>query len=117
MEQRGARRVEMIGINDKRQITAVFCGNLLGDFLPVQLIYKGKTSRCHPQFAFPADWHITHSPKHWSNEETMIQYIENIIVPYVEKVRDSFTNTTPALVVMDNFRGQVTHMHAATKHN
>ncbi len=43
MEKRGEKRVEMIGVDDKRQITAVFCGSLIGDFLPVQLIYKGTT--------------------------------------------------------------------------
>ena len=48
MEQCGSKRVEMGGAGDKRQITAVFCGTILGDFLPVQLIYKGKTPRCHP---------------------------------------------------------------------
>ena len=31
MEQRGATRVEVMGIDDKRQITAVFCGSLTGD--------------------------------------------------------------------------------------
>ena len=59
MERRGERRVEMVGVNDKRQITA-------GEFLPLQLIYKGKSSRCHPRYEFPSDWNITHSPKHWS---------------------------------------------------
>ena len=68
MNKQGARRVELVGLSDKRQITAVFCGNLLGAFLPVQLIYKGKTNRCHPSFNFPLDWDITHAPKHWSNE-------------------------------------------------
>ena len=46
MEQRGVKRVEMLGQNDKRQIMAVFCGSLQGDILPVQVIYKGKTIRC-----------------------------------------------------------------------
>lgn len=64
MEQRGVKRVEMVGQNDKRQITAVFCGSLQGDFLPVQVIYKGKTTRCHPHFEFPPGWHVTHSPNH-----------------------------------------------------
>ena len=50
VEQRGVKRVEMLGQNDKRQITAVFCGSLPGDFLPVQVIYKGKTARCHATF-------------------------------------------------------------------
>ena len=39
----------------------------------------------------------------------MLQYIENIIVPYVEAVRETIDNEdVPALVVMDNFKGQVT---------
>ena len=41
----------------------------------------------HPKFEFPGDWHITHSMKHWSNEETMLKYVEEIIVPYVEHTR------------------------------
>ena len=54
MDKRGVKRVEMIGTSDKRQITAVFCGTMTGDFLTVQVIYKGKTPRCHPCFAFPS---------------------------------------------------------------
>ena len=64
MNEQGAKRVELVGISDKRQITAIFCGNLLGTFLPVQLIYKGKTNRCHPSYNFLPDWDITHAPKH-----------------------------------------------------
>ena len=40
MDQRGSRRVELTGLKDKRMITAVFCGTLSGDFLPIQLVYK-----------------------------------------------------------------------------
>ena len=108
MERQGAKRVQMVGVNDKRQITAIFCGTLLGDFLPVQLIYKGKTPRCHPHFEFPSGWHITHSPKHWSTEQTMLQYVEHIILPYVEKVRETLGDNKPALAIMDNFKGQIT---------
>ena len=84
MHDQGARRVEIIGVSDKRQITAVFCGNLLGEFSPMQVIYKRKSKRCHPQFKFPSDWHITHSAKHWSTEDTMVEYAEKIILPFVE---------------------------------
>lgn len=108
MDERGVKRVEMVGANDKRQITAVLCGTILGDFLPVQLVYKGKTDRCHPHFQFPADWHIAHSPNHWSTEGTMLQYIDHIIVPYVTSVRDRLGVDSAALVVIDNFKGQVT---------
>lgn len=76
MDKQGSKRVEVTGVSDKRLITAVFCGSLTGDFLPLQVIYKGKTARCHPRYQFPSDWHITHSPRHWSTERTMIEYIK-----------------------------------------
>ena len=108
MEQQGAKRVETIGANDKRLITAIFCGSLTGDFLPIQVIYQGKTTCCHPRYEFPLEWDITHSPKHWSNEATMIQYIENIIIPYINSTWEAFEDVTPALIIMDNFKGQIT---------
>ena len=79
MDKMGSKRVEITGVNDKRQITAVFCGSAAGDFLPLQLVYKGKTQRCHPHFQFPLGWLVSHSPKHRSTEETMIEYIETIL--------------------------------------
>ena len=44
MEKEGAERVEIVGVDDKCQITAVFAGSLIGDFLPPQLIHKGTTN-------------------------------------------------------------------------
>ena len=44
MEKKGAKRVEIAGVDDKLQITAIFAATAVGDFLPVQLIYQGKTS-------------------------------------------------------------------------
>ena len=108
MEEQGARRVELVGLNDKRQITVVFCGNILGAFLPIQVIYQGKTERCHPHFNFPSHWDITHSPKHWSTEETMLQYVQQIIVPFVEQMREFLEEDKAAVVIKDNFKGQVT---------
>ena len=43
MNAQGSRRVEAVGVNDKHLITAVFCGSLAGDFLPVQVIYQKTT--------------------------------------------------------------------------
>ena len=70
MEKRGSCRVELKGIDDKRQITAVLCGSLTGVFVPPQIIYNGKTSRCHPTIA---DWNVTQSPNHWRNENTTLE--------------------------------------------
>ena len=89
IEQRGARRVEITGLNDKRMITVVFCGTLC-DFVPLQLVYRGKTERCHPKHNFPEDWHIIHSPNHWSTEETMKDYLNHVLFPYIDKIRASY---------------------------
>ena len=37
----------------------------------------------------------------------MIEYVQAIILPYIERVCDSFTEDTHALIVVDNFKGQV----------
>ena len=48
-------------------------------------------------------------PKHWSNEQTMLQYFDKIILPYVESVRErKWDSNATALVFMDNFKGQIT---------
>ena len=88
MEEQGTKKIEVIGKGDKRQITAVFGGTMMGDFLPLQLIYEGKTERCLPRYKFPAAWHVTQSESHWSNETTMKQYIEKIVLPYVTRKRE-----------------------------
>ena len=109
VDEQGAKQVAVCGANDKRLITAVFCGSLVGDFLSIQVIYQGKTARCHPRYNFPSGWDITHSTKHWSNEAIMIQYIENIILPYISNIRQTIHNDdTLGLVIVDNFKGQIT---------
>jgi len=63
--KKGAKRVENATVDNKRQITAIFTCTLSGNFLPIQLIKKGNTTKCHPKgVPFPADWHITHTENH-----------------------------------------------------
>ena len=83
---------------------------MAGEFLPPQLIYQGKTSRCLPCVKFPNEWHVTYSINHWSNEDTMKEYVENILVPYIDGKRKSLSlgNNFPALVLFDNFKVQCT---------
>ena len=110
MEKEGSKRVEIVGVDDKRQITAVFGCTMAGDFMPVQLIYKSKTKKCLPRFNFPPDWHITHSENHWSNNVTMQDYAEKILLPYITKTRAALKlgPDHPALVLFDVFKGQCT---------
>lgn len=110
MATKGSKRVPIQGLDDKRQITGVFCGTLLGEFLPIQLIYSGKTQRCLPPFKFPGDWSIKYTENHWSNERTMISYIEDIIAPYFQAKREqlNYRDDQPALAIFDHFKGQLT---------
>ena len=70
MEAPGTKRVEIIGKDDKQQLTAVLGCSMSGDFLPPQLIYQGKTKKCLSHFQFPGSWDVTHSENHWANENT-----------------------------------------------
>ena len=111
MHQAGDKIIPVANLDDKRQITAVLAVSLTGTYLAPQLIYQGKTERCHPQVdAIPEGWDIWHSVNHWSNEVTMKRYITKVIVPYVQKTRQELklADSHPALVIYDVFKGQTT---------
>ena len=110
MEKKGAKRVELVALDDKQQITAVFGCTLKGDFLPLQVIYRGKTTACLPKFKFPDDWHATFTANHWANERTINDYINCIIILYEGKMQAALKLAPdyPALVLYDVFKGQST---------
>ena len=110
MEREGLKRVEITGFEDKRQITAVFGATMDGDFLPPQLIYAGKTPKCIPKVNLPADWDVTFTNNHWSNELVMMDYVNKILFPYITQKRQQLKLDPlhPALVIFDRFRGQCT---------
>lgn len=69
MSKRGEKSVPVKGLSDKRNITLTFQVTLSGEFLPMQIIYQGKTDRSQPRgFEFPDGFSVTQNPKHWSNE-------------------------------------------------
>ena len=89
MDKIEKKRIAIEDHQDKRQITAVMCGSLVRELLPIQLIYAGKTNRCHPAYQFPGNWLISHTENHWANEDTMLEYIQEVIVPFVENKREA----------------------------
>ena len=76
MEKQGAKVIPIANVDDKRQLTAVLAATPGGEYLLPQLLYKGKTAKCHPQVTFPDGWDVWHSDNRWSNEETM-KYSKN----------------------------------------
>ena len=107
---KGVHSVPIANVDHKRQITASFCVNIVGDFLPVQLIYRGITDKCHPKVKFPESFHITHSQNHWSNEDIVMEYLKKIIFPYIKSKRQALKlpENAKALLIFDVFKGQTT---------
>ena len=107
MAEEGSKRVKVAALNDKRQFTSTLAVTMSGEFLPPQIIYQGKTERCHPTYAFPKGFDIFHTANHWANGETMVRYITNILLPYVARVKEekNLPADQPALVIFDVFRG------------
>ena len=106
-----AKSVPIEGLTDKRNITLTFSVTLSGTFLPMQVIYSGKTKASQPRnFVFPKGFCITQNPKHWSNEAETLKLISEIINPYVIETRKSLKlpATQKALVIWDVFKGQMT---------
>uniref|UniRef100_A0A1X7UK74 DDE-1 domain-containing protein n=1 Tax=Amphimedon queenslandica TaxID=400682 RepID=A0A1X7UK74_AMPQE len=87
MEKEVSKRVEVAGINDKRQIIAVFAWSITGNFLPMQFVYQGNTY-----------------------EETMILYIQSIIILYLAEKCEALNLPPSQLVldIIDKFQGRTT---------
>ena len=95
-------------MGDKRQITVTFTITVEGHFLPTQLLYQGKTISCYTKFSFPSEFDVFHTPNHWADLDICIRFTENILVPYITKLREEIGSADqPALLVMDEFRGQM----------
>ena len=72
---KGVKTVPIKGIDDKRQITATFAISMSGEFLPIQVIYEGKTKRCLPKYTFPASFDATFSQNHLPHTEKFLSFL------------------------------------------
>lgn len=88
LEVQGSKQIDMVGLDDKRELTALLAVSLSGELLPPQVIYAGTTQRCHPNVPLPDGWHLAHSQSHWSTTETMLEYVDAVLAPYMMKQRE-----------------------------
>ena len=109
MAPKGSKTVPIKLSTEKGMITATFTITLDGHFLPVQLIYGGKTSKSLPRVNFPKSFSLSANSKHYSNEQESIKVLEEIIIPYVKKERErlGMEKDQAALLIMDVFKGQM----------
>ena len=111
LEQVGAKQVPIVGKEDKREITALLACTFSACLLPPQLLYEGKTERCHPKgVKFPAGWDIYHTESHWSNQHTIQRFIKEVLQPWVvqHKKRLNLGEDQKSLVLMDVFKAHRT---------
>ena len=92
-------------LEDKRQISALLSCTMSGTLLPPQILYQGKTDQCHPNAQFSSDWDIFHPENHWSNEQSMLRFVDTIISPYINETREKLDLALkhPALLIFDCF--------------
>ena len=110
MAQQRRKQVEVTNLNDKGEITVLLAVSLASELLPPQLIYTGTTNRYHATVTFPDDLNITHSKNHWSNEATMLEFIETIFVSFMVKQREKLQlpPDQAGLAIIDVFAAQRT---------
>ena len=109
LAEKNSKSVPIAGGADRRAIPATFVEMLDCNFLPLQLIYGGKTSQSSPKIQFPTGFGLSANPSHYSNTEESIKLLKEIVVPYVEKIRAKLDDPKQsALLIWDVFRGQKT---------
>ena len=82
---------------------------MAGSFFPIQLIYQGKTKLCQAKYNFPNEFHVTQTPNHWADENTSIEMIKKILIPYIKRKREELNVPNKHwLLICDVFKGQWT---------
>lgn len=100
-----------MGKGKKKQITGTFTVTMSSLFLPMQLIYEGKSPRSLLQgIMFPENFDLTLTPNHWSNEDKVIEHLEKVVFPFfLEKRKElPLPDEQKAIQVFDVFKGQKT---------
>ena len=110
LAEKNSKHISIFGSSDKKAITATFGITFTNKFLPMQLIYGGKTSQSFPKFKFPESFSLSANPKHFSNTEESLKLLKDIIIPYVnsERTKLGFGKDQYALLILDVFSGQMT---------
>ena len=74
LEKQGAKDVPIVGVDYKQAITATFGITFWNHFLPMQLIYEGKTTKSIPEVTSPKSFSLSVNSTHYSNENESLKY-------------------------------------------
>ena len=106
--QKGKKWVELLALDDKRQITAVMCGSLSGNLLPFKLV-KQLLAYLKLNFLKTGMSHLPRTIGQMKKRRWSI-IIQLVLMPYIRDKRKelSLPDNFPALVLFDAFKGQTT---------
>ena len=87
MAKKDSNSVSISGLSSKRSMTTTFTITLNGKFLPMQLMYKGKTNQKLPKKIWESNWFFSCLLilNTTVNTAESIKLINGIIIPYSEK--------------------------------
>ena len=86
MAAKNSKHVHVAEFTYKQAITGTFGITLSSNFLPMQLIYGGKTAQSFPKFKFPETFSLSANTKHFFNMKESL--FEEIIIFHVKDERE-----------------------------
>jgi hypothetical protein len=89
-EKKRSKIFGVIGGYDKRSISACISSATSSTLLPLQVIFSGTTNRVlpktrHGKLDLSFGFHYTKTENHWSNLESMQDFVQHILVYYLDK--------------------------------
>ena len=109
LAKKNVKTVAISGLSYRQGLTATFGVTFSNQFLPMQLVYGGKTEASYPKVKFSSSFSLSANPKHFSNTAELLKLINEVIVPYVDEQRKTLGDANQAaLLIIDVFRGQMT---------
>jgi hypothetical protein len=89
-EKKGSKAVGVIGGDDKRSITACVSSAANGALLLLQFFFSGTTNKVLPKTqrgksGLGFGFHYTKTDNHWSNFESIQDFVNHILIPYLDR--------------------------------
>ena len=102
----------------ENSITILAATTLSGKTLPLQVIYCGKEEKCSlPDF--PKDWNITFTPSSKPNTKSLLEYLDEILLPYIKYIRGKLgcSDKQHAILILDKNGPHKSHKFLSYLHN
>ena len=107
---KGFDSAPIANVDDKRQITATLCINIVGDFLPMQLIYRGVTNIGHQKSNFQGRLTLSIVKIIGLTKTLVMECLNKIIFLYIKSKHQALKlpENAKALLIFDVFKGLTT---------